>query len=508
MSTTPGAPAVDRVRARVEAVAARSGTTAAPEAWAPNAGPQELFLSLSCFEALYGGAAGGGKSDALLAAAARPVVERSGYGRGYTALLLRRTFPELELSLLRRSHELYPRLGGRWNEQKKHWRFSNGEHVVFGHVEHEKEVTRYQGAAFQFIGLDELTTFTEYQYLYLFSRCRSAQGVPCRIRGATNPGGIGHTWVRARWLAWVSRSAPTPALPGKVRYFRRVNDQDLWVPKGTPGALGRTFVPALLSDNPALEQGDPEYRARLQSLPRLERLRLEGGDWDARPAKKDYWDRDRIRVMHARPPRDEIVGLARGWDFGATEKGDPSVGALGAWTKSGLFVVMHLVHFQGAPDRVDAEFSRFGEADREYDPRTLQVIPQDPGAAGKFAVADFQRKNTQLAIRARRPDRDKPTRFRPLSSRALSGQVAVVDDGSWDVAAMHDELEDFPLGPRDDRADALSDAYAGATGNVSAEFTEELASAAATASPTRAAERDAHASFMTLPDDDDYPDDR
>lgn len=472
MQTTP---AGDRVRARVEAVAASTRTVAAPEAWAPNAGPQELFLSLAVFEALYGGAAGGGKSDALLAAAARPIVERRGFGRAYAALLLRRTFPELELSLLRRSHELYPQLGGRWNEQKKHWRFSNGETIAFGHVENEKDVTRYQGAAFQFIGFDELTTFTEYQYLYLFSRCRSSKGVPCRMRAATNPGGPGHEWVRARWLAWVSRKAPNPALPGKVRYFRRVNDADLWVPKGTPGALGRTFVRAMLADNPALALGDPEYAARLEALPRLERLRLKGGDWDARPSKKDYWDRDRIRVLNARPARDEIVGLARGWDFGATVDGDPSTGVLGAWTKTGLFVVMHVVHFQGAPDRVDTEFSAHGEADREYDPRTLQVIPQDPGAAGKFAVADFQRKNTKFSIRARRPDRDKPTRFKPVAMRALAGQVAVVDDGSWDVAALHDELEDFPLGPRDDRADAMSDSYAGATGNVPATYDPNVA---------------------------------
>lgn len=467
--------ASDPVRERVEGLARSTGTVAAPDAWAPHKGPQERFLSLGCFEALYGGAAGGGKSDAVLIAAVLPVIRRKQYGRAYLALLLRRTFPELETSLIRRSHELYPKLGGVWREDKKTWKFPLGEAVAFGHLEGEKDVHRYQGSAFQFVGFDELTTFTEYQYTYLFSRTRSAAGVPCRIRAASNPGGVGHDWVRRRWFDWVSRKSTRPASSGEVRYFRKEGEKDTEVARGEDGALGRTFVPAKLSDNPALEARDPGYRARLRAMPRLERLRLENGDWDAAPAKKDYWDRDKIKVFRSCP--DDAKSRARAWDFAASTAGDFFVGARCSYLQSGLFVVEHIERGQGGPHKLDAAFERTANADRARWPQITQWIPQDPGAAGVLVVADFQRRYPHIAIRGRRQTGDKQTRFNPVASRALSeiGTVAVVDDGSWDVPALHEELEALWDGAYDDQADAISDGYAAVTGNIAADYEETAA---------------------------------
>lgn len=463
----------DPVRERVEQLARSTGTTAAPDAWAPHRGPQERFLALTCFEALYGGAAGGGKSDAILVSAVLPIIRRKNYGRGYLALLLRRTFPELETSLIRRSHELYPKLGGLWTEQKRAWIFPGGESVLFGHLEGEKDVHRYQGSAFQFVGFDELTTFTEYQYLYLFSRVRSAQGIPCRVRAASNPGGIGHAWVRRRWFHWVSRKSERPAASGEVRWFRREGEKDTEVERDVDGALGRTFVPAKLSDNPALQARDPGYRARLQSLPRLERLRLENGDWDAAPAKRDFWDRDKIIVLRACPA--DAKSRARAWDFAASVAGDFYVGGRCSQTPGGLFVIEHIERGQGGPHKLDAAFERIATSDRERYPQITQWIPQDPGAAGKLVVADFQRRYPLFAIRGRLQSGDKQTRFNPVSSRALSGNVAVVDDGSWDVNALHEELEALWDGSNDDQADAISDGYAAVTGNIAADY-EDVAS--------------------------------
>ena len=167
----------------------------------PNPGPQTRFLGLTCFEALYGGAAGGGKSASLLVDSIRYVGR--GYGANYHAILFRRTYPELEKSLIKESRGLYPRLGGVYNEVKSTWTFPGGEIVEFAHIQHEKDVFKYQGAAFQFIGFDELTSFTETQYLYLISRVRSSTGVPCRVRSATNPGNEGHEWVFSRWGLWL-----------------------------------------------------------------------------------------------------------------------------------------------------------------------------------------------------------------------------------------------------------------------------------------------------------------
>lgn len=460
--------AADEAKARARELAIAQGLEPHDEDWAPSE-RQERFLELSCFEALYGGSAGGGKSDALLVDAASGIGR--GYGSGYNAILFRRTFQDLERSLILRSQELYPRLGGVFNATKHSWRFPGGERITFAHMIHERDALDHKSAAYQFIGFDELTSFTEYQYLYLFSRARSARGVPCRVRAATNPGDIGHEWVRARWFDWLSRKTQRPARPGEVRHFKRAGDVEIEVPRGTPDALGRTFIPARLEDNPHLAANDPEYAARIDAMPRLEREQLRNGDWDAVPASKDYWNRELVRVLRA-PPSD-VIARCRAWDFASSEnrKADFSAGGRVSWTRSGLFVVEHMEHFQGAPDEVHRRFEAKGAADKAFDPRCAQVIPRDPGAAGALVVADFQRRYPALTIRARVPSGQKSARFMPVSSRALAGNVAVVADGTWDVEGLHAELEALWTGLHDDRADALSDGYAEVTGQPDTTFT-------------------------------------
>jgi predicted phage terminase large subunit-like protein len=437
----------------------QTGRVPHPQDWAPNP-QQELFLQLSCFEGLFGGAAGGGKSDCALADLVSYVGQ--GYGGAYHALALRRTFPELQLSLIRRAHELYPRFGGRWFEGKLQWRFPAGEVIQFGHLEHEQDVHRYQGAAFTRVVFDELTTFSEHQYLYLFSRIRSAEGVPCGVRATSNPGGIGHAWVRKRWLPWVSRKATRQALPGEVRYYVRGGDgerEERTVPMD-PAALGRTFIPSRLSDNAHISLRDPSYAARLRALPTLERARLEGGDWDAEPAARDYWDASRLQRVAVRPRNIEVVARCRAWDFGSTTKGDPTAGVLVALLASGLPCIEHVVHLQGPPNVVRKTFEDTARADLERDPRTVQCIPQDPGQAGVDQVASYQAAYPWCPIRARRPTGDKVTRFMNVSSRELAGNVVMVCNDSWDHDGFNAEAEAFPAGVHDDRVDATSDAYA------------------------------------------------
>lgn len=433
----------------------QSETQSSPD-WKPQPA-QEKFLQVGCFEALYGGAAGGGKTDALLVDLASFV--GVGYGSHYQALFLRRTFPELLLSALRRAHELYPLLGGVWKASESCFEFPKGERIWFAHCEHETSVTRYQGAQFQRVAFDEITTFTEYQYMYLISRIRSAHGVPCGIRAAGNPGGLGHKWVFKRWFPWLSKRKQVPLSGGVVRYFKKEGDTEKQVEKTEKGALGRTFIPASLADNPILEKNDPGYRTRLEALPRLERLRLLCGDWDAEPALKDYWDRDKVQVLRFRPMQNEVVSIARAWDFGASLEGDYSAGVLASLTKSGLTVIQHCEHFQGRPDTVHSRFEAVGLADKKHDSRVRFAIPKDPGAAGINTVFDYQTRYKWASITAMSTSGDKTSRFSPLSSRALAGNVAIVNDGTWDVDAFHDELEAFPRGINDDRVDASSDAY-------------------------------------------------
>lgn len=214
---------------------------------------QAAFLLLDCLEAFYGGAAGGGKSDALLAAALQYVDVP-----GYAALILRRSFRQLDQpdAIMARSKEwLMPHRdtgGVHWNDDAKRWTFPSGATLTFGYLDHDDDVYNYQGPAFQFIGWDELTQFDEKPYDYLFSRSRRRKdlkslGVPVRHRSASNPGGVGHAWVKARFIA------PETRKPGVI------------------------FIPARMEDNPGLDVD--EYRLSMSHLDPVLRAQLEEGDW-------------------------------------------------------------------------------------------------------------------------------------------------------------------------------------------------------------------------------------
>lgn len=218
---------------------------------APHPKQQQFLLHSHTLEVLYGGAAGGGKSSALLMAAAQYVDTP-----GYAALLFRETFPDLMQpdALIPRSKAWWLGKGPTWSEQQHRWTFPSGATITFGYLGRDDDVYQYQGAAFQFIGGDELTQHTEFRYRYLFSRLRRpADGalseVPLRMRGGTNPGGKGHEWIKRRFIAPATR------------------------------AEGAIFIPAKLLDNPSL---DPDsYLKSLEYLDPITRAQLLAGDWDA-----------------------------------------------------------------------------------------------------------------------------------------------------------------------------------------------------------------------------------
>jgi len=218
---------------------------------------QQTFLDLDCLEALYGGAAGGGKTDALLHAALQYA-----HVPGYAAMLFRRTYTELALpdAIMARSHEWFAGTQAHWSGLDKRWAFPTDSGapstLTFGYLDGPNDHMRYQGMAAQFYGLDELTHYRQRQYQYLFSRLRRLQGsdVPLRMRGATNPGGFGHDWVRQRFN-----------IPDKVDFGRVYNND------------GRVFVPASLRDNPHLDA--EAYEAALQQLDATQRAQLQSGQW-------------------------------------------------------------------------------------------------------------------------------------------------------------------------------------------------------------------------------------
>lgn len=220
----------------------------------PHDGPQTEFCARGEFEVLYGGAAGPGKTECLIVLATRYVANPN-----YKGLILRRTFPQLQ-EIIDRCWKHYPSLGAYYRATDHRWVFPSGAVINLGHCQHEDDKYNYQGKEFQFIGFDELTQFSETQYLYLFSRSRSTDpSLPAQVRATTNPGGIGHQWVKERFV-------------------------DRCKPLGTfidpSSGLSRCFVPGTIYDNPTLVENDPGYLKRLEALPELEKKRLLFGDWE------------------------------------------------------------------------------------------------------------------------------------------------------------------------------------------------------------------------------------
>jgi len=261
---------------------------------------QAAFVESDLLEVLYGGAAGGGKSDAMLMAALRFIDQKD-----YSALLLRRTYADLSLpgALMDRAEEWLVNTDAHWSDKEKTWTFPSGATLTFGYLENERQKYRYQGAEFQFIGFDELTQFEETQYKYLFSRLRRLKGsdIPIRMRAASNPGGLGHNWVYRRFIVEAENES-------------------------------RQFIPAGLSDNPHVDAD--EYTRSLQELDEITRRQLLDGEWVAdeagRPFKSEWWDNKNRYSIHDTRQSNTVIGR---WIFfdtafksGATN--DYSVGSV------------------------------------------------------------------------------------------------------------------------------------------------------------------------------------
>ena len=215
---------------------------------------QRQFLDATASEVLFGGAAGGGKSYGQMVDALIFALKYSGSRQ----LILRRTFSELEKSLIRTSLALYPKDIYSFNASSHTGKFKNGSTIDFGYCATENDVYQYQSAEYDCIRFDELTHFTEAQYIYLISRVRGANTYPKQIKSSTNPGGIGHGWVKRRF---VDPSPPRSAFIGE-------------------DGMERIFIPSLLDDNAFLMKSDPQYKSRLLALPERERKALLYGDWN------------------------------------------------------------------------------------------------------------------------------------------------------------------------------------------------------------------------------------
>jgi phage terminase large subunit-like protein len=269
----------------------------APVVIKPQKGPQETFLSSPADIAIYGGAAGGGKTWALLLEPLRHV-----HNGEFGAVFFRRTTVQVrnEGGLWDESMKLYPLLGASPKEHVLSWDFPSGATISFAHLEHDKTVLNWQGAQIALICFDELTHFSESQFWYMVSRNRSMSGVRPYIRATCNPDV--DSWVAGFVSWWIDQETglAIPERAGVLRWFVRVNNTLFWAdtadelrerfPETSPKSA--TFIPARLSDNAALMAADPGYLANLMALPQVERERLLGGNWKVRAIAGLFFKRE------------------------------------------------------------------------------------------------------------------------------------------------------------------------------------------------------------------------
>ena len=234
--------------------------------WSPQP-KQELALRCPATELFYGGAAGGGKSDFLLADFLQGAEK---YGAHWKGILFRKTTSELE-ELQARAIELFQPQGARYcgtgtKDGSNMWKFPNGATLKMRYLENEKDVTHYQGHQYTWIGIDELGNYpSPYCWTYMKSRLRSVYGVPCVIRGTANPGGVGHGWIKQRFM--------DGHIPNRIFYLETEMN-------GIKSRDTVCFIPSTLEDNKILMQNDPQYEARLLSLPTQLARALRYGDWN------------------------------------------------------------------------------------------------------------------------------------------------------------------------------------------------------------------------------------
>ena len=384
---------------------------------------QAAFLLQSDIKTgFYGGAARGGKSDALLMGALQYVTEPD-----YAALLFRRTFKQLGLedAIMARAEQWLSNTNAKWEAQDKRWRFPSGATLAFGYLDTERDKYRYQSAAYQYIGFDELSQFTESQYTYLFSRLTRLEGseIPLRMRAASNPGDIGHEWVKARFIT-----------PTRAELLTR----------------NRFFIPAYLEDNPHVDQ--EAYEESLNELDPVTREQLRHGNWDIALEGnmfKRYWFKVQDAVPYSQYAR------VRYWDTAGTKDGgDWTVGCLMAQTIDGMYCIENIIRVQEIPGDVEKLVLQTAKLDSS---NVAIRMEQEPADAGKKVIADYALKLKGYDFRGVPSTGSKVTRAKPFSSAASNNLVTILS-ADWNNDLLT-ELTAFPEGVNDDIVDACSCAY-------------------------------------------------
>lgn len=402
---------------------------------------QAEFLLAPEREVFYGGAVGGGKSDAILMAALQYVQVPK-----YAAMIFRRNYADLSLpgALMERAEEWLEPTDAHWSNMDKRWTFPSGATLSFGYMQRDNDRFRYRSSELSFIGWDEGTDFTEVQYTYLLSRLRRLQGfpVPMRSRMGSNPDGPGALWVQDRFVPL---------------------NEDTGEPEPWRNPPGRRFIPSGLDDNPYLDT--VEYEMALAELDVVTRQQLREGRWDVR-SLGGMIDRGMFEPV-VEPPRGDHVRTVRVWDLAGTKptKANPDPD----WTRGmlmsldsreNILYLEDLVGIREEPGGVE----RLVKQTAEQDGRDVEVrMWKDPGQAGKDQIRQYAGVLLGYNFDGEPTSGSKEDNAKLWAAAAGNGRMRIVR-GPWN-RAFFAEVEAFPTkGVHDDIVDTVSLGYRVLTG--------------------------------------------
>ena len=405
----------------------------------PQKGAQERFLSCNADICIYGGAAGGGKTFALLL---EPLhyINNGKFG----AVIFRKNNNQIfaEGGLWDTACNIYPYCGGKAVKNPVSvWRFQSGMKVTFSYMELEKDVLKWQGSQIPLILFDELTHFSRKQFFYMLSRNRSTCGVKPYVRATCNPDS--ESWV-AEFISWWWDENTGYAIPersGVLRWFIRRDDTLYWADrkqqlfeqfdlkteeeKAEPKSV--TFIASTLQDNKILMEKDPSYMANLKALSLVERERLLYGNWKIKPAAGLYFPRNKVNLIEEIP--NDVKQWVRAWDFAATEdrKNTESgaaytAGVLIGKRKNGSYIIADVINRRMNASEVRQTVLNTAKIDKAKYKNVKIRLSQDPGQAGKDQAEQYIKLLSGFSVSVVRESGSKETRAEPFSAQWIGLQ--------------------------------------------------------------------------------------
>ena len=435
----------------------------------PQAGPQTQFMASEADIVIYGGAAGGGKTYALLMEALRHKDVR-----GFDAAIFRKNFTQITNpgGLWDASNKLYSMVPDAESRKtpKLGWVFAGGGKLTFAHIGSEDDLKSWQGSEIAYIGFDELTHFTRHQFLYMYSRNRSTCGVKPYIRATCNPDA--DSWVAEFISWWINQETgyPIKERSGQIRWMVVLSDIIYWadtveelvekyeVDEGDCKSV--TFIASKLTDNKVLMETNPGYLANLKAMTEVDMERLLKGNWKIKPAAGMFFKRSQVDVIEELPK--DIIAWARGWDLAATpedDNGDPAYTAsvLIGKTREGRYIVADVTNQRLSAADVRKQIKNTCTIDKKKYKHVTERLPQDPGQAGKAQKESFIKYLSGFVVKIIPESGSKETRAEPFAVQWQNGNVSLLL-AEWNEMYLT-QLESFPESKFKDMVDASSSAF-------------------------------------------------